>query len=225
MKKILAILLVLTLALAMAMTGCGSDGASDADQTDAEQRGQTEETAGTEDVDTGGMGELLSSAYVDMMKNKEYLMTKKATMNFEGQAMEMEATVAVKGDDMAITSSGEGFESTTIVKGDTIYMVDHAGKTVTSFTQPQGQPSATDMGTFDAEGITYVGTGSEDGLVFEEYQTDDYNIKYYFDGKDLVKIALFNGDEKSMEMEILEMSNNVPADMFEIPAGYQQITM
>jgi hypothetical protein len=81
-----------------------------------------------------------------------------------------------------------------------------------------------DTGTIDTEGINYLGTGKEDGLVFEEYATLNGSMKYYFDGKELVKISV-DSDEGTMVMEILEMSDDVPADMFEIPAGYQQIEM
>ena len=223
MKKILILLLILVLVPAMLITGCGgsesaSESASEADQAESRQNEQSEEASKAVD----GMGDLLSAAYVDMMADNEYLMSYKATMDFDGQSMEMEATVAAVGDDMAMISSGEGFESTMIIKGDKIHMVDHGSKTVTTWTQTQDPMDSMETGTFDAEGITYIGSGKEDGLIFEEYSTLDGSVKYYFHGKELVKIAVTT-EGQTMMMEIIELSNDVPASMFEIPAGYQKI--
>lgn len=221
MKKILILLLILVLVPAMLMTGCGgADSASDAGQEESGQNEQSEEAS--EAVE--GMGDLLSAAYVDMMEDNEYLMSYKATMDFEGQSMEMEATVAAAGDDVAMTTSGEGFESTMIIKGDKIHMVDHGSKTVTSWAQTQDPMDSMETGTFDAEGITYIGSGEEDGFIFEEYSTLDGSVKYYFNGKELAKIAVTT-EGQTMMMEIIELSDDVPASMFEIPTGYQQIEM
>ncbi|MEL7655165.1 MAG: hypothetical protein AAGU75_04565, partial [Bacillota bacterium] len=182
MKKVVSILMVLFLLMAM-MTGCGgSSGSAENDQTETEQNEQSENIA----ADTGEMGDLLSAAYVDMMKNKEYLMSYKATMEIEGQSMDVEATIAVSGDDYAMISSGEGFESSMIIKEDKVYMIDHTSKTVTSWAQTQGDEPE----TFAPDGLIYVGNGKENGLAYEEYNTPDTDntVKYYFDGKDLVKI-------------------------------------
>lgn len=226
MKRIGYILLILMLALAVALTGCGgSESASDADAQDSANTEQGEQ-ADAADAGNGmeGMGDLLSAAYVDLMKSDEYTMSYKATMDFEGQPTEITATVAVKGDDTAMTSSGQGFESTVIMKDDKVYMVDHASKTVTSWTQSQVDMGAMETGTVDTENITFIGSGKEDGLVYEEYSVADGTVKYYFDGKDLVRIStMIEGMETVMD--IVEMSDKVPADMFEIPAGYQKIEM
>ena len=223
MKKIGFILLVLILAMSL-MTGCGgTSDTSDSDQAESAQN-QTEEK--TEAADgTEEMGDLLSSAYVDMMKDDEYLMSYKAVMDFEGQQMEMEATIAVSGDDSAMISKGNGFESTVITKVDKVYMIDHASKTVTSWDQTQDfEMGDMDTNSIDTEGMTYLGNGKEGGLVYEEYSTVDGSVKYYFDGKDLVKIAT-TVEGQTVVMDIIEMSNDVPASMFEIPAGYQKIEM
>ena len=218
MKKVLSILMVLFLMTTM-MTGCGgSSGSAENDQTGTSQDNQTENV--TADTDTGGMGDLLSAAYVDMMKNNEYLMKYKASMDFEGQKMEVEATIAASGDNSAMQSRGEGFETSVIIKDSKVYMIDHTSKTVTSWTQTQADQTE----AFNADGMTYVSSGKEDGLVYEEYSTGEGNVKYYFDGPDLKKIAT-TVEGQTVVMEILEMSNNVPAGMFDIPAGYQMIEM
>lgn len=221
MKKILILLLVLVLISAMALTGCGgAESAPEGDQPDTVQEEQSEKTSGTAE----GMGDLLSAAYVDIMKDNEYLMSYKATMEYEGQTTVMEATIAAVGDDMAVISSGDGFESNMVIKDDKIYMIDHAGKTITSFAQTEEKVGQMDTGTFDAAGINYIGSGKEDGLVFEEYAIPDGSVKYYFDGKELVKMAMIT-DSGTMMMDNIELSDDVPASMFDIPAGYQQIEM
>ena len=227
MKKILTLLLALALilVLALTLTGCGGTETSDSEKPEVAQTEEDPEDANTTaDADAEGLGDLLSGTYVDMMKNNEYLMTYKATMDFDGQSTEVESTIAVMGDDMAMTSNMQGIESVIIIKNDTIYMVDHASKTVTSMAQPPGETSGMETGAIDMEGITYIGSGKEDGLVYEEYSTAETNVKYYFDGKELKKIATTIG-EQTIVMDILELSTDVPASMFDIPAGYQENKM
>lgn len=227
MKKILAILLILVLISVAALTGCGgSDSASGGDQPESAQSesGDAAEDSGAEPAGADGLGNLLSGAYVEMMKKNEYLMTYKATMNFEGQSMDVEATIAVKGEDSAMISKGEGFETVMIFKDKRVYMIDHASKTVTSWAEAGAYMGDMETGTFETDGMAYLGSGREEGFVYEEYSTEGGNVKYYFDGKDLVRIRTkIEGQE--MTMDIIEMSNKVPAGMFEIPAGYQLIEM
>lgn len=230
MKKFVKLLLIVFLASSMLLTGCGGAGAADEVQMQSEQSekaadGSGGETADTAKVNTEGMGDLLSSAYVDMMKGNEYLMKYKFTMDYGGQSMEVEATIAKKGEDMATISDMLGTETTTIIKDSKVYMVDHNSKTVTAMAQtPDESAVAAGSGSINMDGVTYLGTGNEDGLVYEEYSTSECKVKYYFDGKKLVKMAVdVNG--QTMVMEILEMSKDVPDSMFEIPAGYQVIEM
>ena len=219
MKKQLSFFLILLLVLAAMMTGCGEEAVT----TETEQPESDAVVEEEADANTDELGDLLSGAYVDMMKNDEYLMKYMATIDFEGQAMEVEATIAVSGDDSAMISKTNGMESTMIFKDDTTYMIDHASKTVTKWIQPEMEETGT-IEDIEAGDLTYVGSGEEDGLVYEEYSTGDGSVKYYFDGKDLVKMSTIVAGE-TMVMEILEMSNNVPSSMFEIPSGYQIIEM
>lgn len=228
MKKIFLLLAILALVFAMTMTGCGgSESTSEGDQPESAQSESgdaAEEDGQSEEAGTEGMGNLLSGAYVDMMKGKEYLMTYKATMEYDGQSMEVEATIAVRGEDSAMTSKGEGFETAMLFKDNKTYMIDHASKTVTSWSETGGYVDEMETGAFEADEMVYLGSGTEDGLVYEEYSTADGTVRYYFDGKDLVKIkTVIEGQE--MVMDIIELSNDVPGDMFEIPAGYQMIEM
>lgn len=215
MKKILFFLLILALIPAM-MTGCGKTQKAAEPAVDSAKITQNEEI----DKSTAGMGDLLSGAYVGMMKNDEYLMKYKATMQFEGQTMDVQSTIAVSGKNTAMISSSNGVESTMIFKDNVVYMVDHANKMVTEWAQTAQDTT----GTIDAADMTFVGSGTEEGLAYEEYATSGGSVKYYFKGKDLVKIST-KMEGQTVVMEILEMTDQVPASMFEIPAGYQVTKM
>ena len=225
MKKSVSILLILMLLAAMMFTGCGGSGGSEESPAASDSAG--EETAASDqesaEAATEELGDLLSSTYVDMMKGNEYFMKYKASLDLDGTKTEATVTMAVSGENTAMTTSGQGFESNMVMKDGKVYMIDHANKMVTSFAQTQTDVSA-ETDTIDTSGITYVGTGNEDGLVYEEYTTDGGTLRYYFDGKDLVKIKM-TAEGVETVMEILEMSKEVPADLFEIPADYQNVSM
>lgn len=227
MKRSVSILLVLLLAVAMLLSGCGGSGGS-AEESAASDNAQSDEAASADqekaEAATEGMGDLLSSTYVDMMKGDEYLMKYKATMEFDGQSTEMEATIAESGDKMSMISTGGGYTSKMVIKDGKTYMIDDASKTVTSMATPPDEGMAENSGEIDTSGITYLGTGNEDGLVYEEYTTDAGGLKYYFDGKDLVRIKMTT-EQGEMVMDIEELSNDVPASMFDIPSDYQIISM
>ncbi|MBR0599064.1 DUF4412 domain-containing protein [Sinanaerobacter chloroacetimidivorans] len=221
MKKILSCIFVAIFVLVM-VTGCGGGGEKAQPENGVSQQESDNQQAeeSSKNVDTDSLGDKLASTYIAMMKDEKYLMKYKASLDMEGQQVEMEATVAVKGDDTAIISKGAGMESTMIFKDDTMYMVDHGAKSVLVM----AQTDKVEDETINTEGITYVGSGKEGGLTYEEYSTEDGTLKYYFDGKKLVKITADIAG-LTTTMEILEMSNQVPDSLFEIPAGYEKIAM
>lgn len=169
------------------------------------------------------LGAKLSTAYADMMKNNKYFMKYKMTSEFEGKSLEVESTVAVSGDNAAVTSIAEGMKTTIISKGDTTYMINHSEKTVMEI--PPGSPmSGTGDSQIGTDEMTFVSSGVEAGLTYEQYSTTDGVIKYYFAGKNLAKIA-FEVEGDTMVMNIIEMSSNVSDKMFDVPAGYEKTTL
>ena len=110
------------------------------------------------------------------------------------------------------------------------YMIDHVSKTVIVMpqTMTEGDEALPEIPEssepVEVDDIEYIGSGEEDGLVYEEYRTaSGTQIFYYFDGSDLKKIKTIDESFESV-MEILELSDNVSEDAFEIPADYQQVT-
>ncbi len=184
------------------------------------QPAQTAPSSEKPPANSDNLGAKLSTAFADMMKNNKYLMKYKMTSEFEGKSMEIEATVAVSGDNMAVTSSAGEIKTTIISKGDKTYMVNHSQKMVMEMPQSNALKDAK-QNKIQTNGLTYVSSGIEDGLTYEKYSTTNGDMKYYFDGKKLVKISIQN-EGQTMVMNILEMSNNVPDSMFEIPTDYQK---
>lgn len=213
MKKYLLTLFIITLVAAMSV-GCGGTGSADKETKEPQSSSEQADAADAE------LGDLLSNTYVDIMKGDKYTMSYKAVTEVEGQSMEVETTVAVSGEDTAMTNKAEGFESTTIIKEGFVYMVDHTGKTVMKWAQSQED----ETGALSTDEMKYLGSGTEDGLVYEEYATADGSVKYYFDGKDLKKIASTT-EGVTVVMEDIKISKDVNSSLFEIPAGYQEITM
>ena len=77
----------------------------------------------------------------------------------------------------------------------------------------------------DTLGITYAGKGKAElngkEMDYEEYKTDKGTIRYYFDNKKLYAIIIKSGEIETT-LVIIELSNKVSADMFEIPTGYTE---
>lgn len=221
MKKLISLVLILLL-MSLFSIGCGksSQPAQTAPSSDTPSSSANTVSA-TPAATSDNLGAKLSDTYADMMKNNKYFMKYTMTTNYEGKSMEIEATVAMSGDNMAMTSNAEGMKTTIISKGEKTYMVNHSERIVMEMPQGSPQDNAKDN-EIQTDGLTYVSSGTEDGLTYEKYSTTDGLMKYYFNGKKLVKIAVEFAGQKSV-MNILEMNNNVSDSMFEIPAGYQKI--
>lgn len=225
MKRIISCVLAI-LIVAVLSTGCGNskEAANTSGAAGSAQSGTQSSAA------PANLGDRLSATYADMMKSGKYYMKYKTTMDVEGQKAEVEASMAVSGEDMALSTKGSGYEANIIVKNNKSYMVDHQNKTVMLLAENANQTSNSQENSQDinTDGITYLssGTGSFKGktLPYEEYSTSDGKIRYYFDGKKLYGIEVIS-QGATMQMEILEMSNNVSDSMFEIPASYTKLDL
>ena len=216
--------LVLMLLFAL-LVGCGAESEPESGDATEPQQGEEQEGAEQEGEELGAR---LSGQFVDLMSGDEYLMKYRTTMDFEGQAMEVEATVAVSGENTTMISKTNDMESTMIIKGDKSYVIDHGSKMVLQLAEaPDAGDSSFDesTGIVDVDpDITYLGDGTEGNLTYEEYASIDGTIRYYFDGDEFVKMVV-NSNGQTITMEILEISDSVPDGMFDIPGDYQLITM
>ena len=172
----------------------------------------------------------LSKSYIEIMESGNYYMAFRSTTTFEGEMMESETMMTVSGDRTAMQSKSADTETAMVMMDGNIYMIDHVSKTVIVMPQTtaEGDETLPEMPEssepVEVDDIEYIGSGEEDGLVYEEYRTEGgTQIFYYFDGSDLKKIKTIDESFESI-MEILELSDNVSEDAFEIPADYQQVT-
>ena len=172
----------------------------------------------------------LSKSYIEIMESGNYYMAFRSTTTFEGEMMESETMMTVSGDRTAMQSKSADTETAMVMMDDNIYMIDHVSKTVIVMPQAtaEGDETLPEMPEssepVEVDDIEYIGSGEEDGLVYEEYRTEGgTQIFYYFDGSDLKKIKTIDESFESI-MEILELSDNVSEDAFEIPSDYQQVT-
>lgn len=196
----------------------------------ADTTSSDKENASAESTEIGDRLGKLSKSYIEIMESGNYYMAFRSTTTFEGEMMESETMMTVSGDRTAMQSKSADTETAMVMMDDNIYMIDHVSKTVIVMPQTtaEGDETLTEMPEssepVEVDDIEYIGSGEEDGLVYEEYRTEGgTQIFYYFDGSDLKKIKTIDESFESI-MEILELSDNVSEDAFEIPADYQQVT-
>jgi len=190
------------------------------------------DTAATsaESTEVGDRLGKLSKSYIDIMESGTYYMAFRSTATIEGEVMESDTMMSVSGDRTAMHSKSAETDTAMVMMDGNIYMVDHVSKTVIVMPQTTTEGDETlpeipeTSEPVEVDDIEYVGSGEEDGLVYEEYRTaSGTQIFYYFDGSDLKKIKTIDEAFESV-MEILELSGNVSEDAFIIPADYQQVT-
>ena len=196
----------------------------------ADTTSSDKENASAESTEIGDRLGKLSKSYIEIMESGNYYMAFRSTTTFEGEMMESETMMTVSGDRTAMQSKSADTETAMVMMDGNIYMIDHVSKTVIVMPQTtaEGDETLPEMPEssepVEVDDIEYIGSGEEDGLVYEEYRTEGgTQIFYYFDGSDLKKIKTIDESFESI-MEILELSDNVSEDAFEIPADYQQMT-
>ena len=196
----------------------------------ADTTSSDKENASAESTEIGDRLGKLSKSYIEIMESDNYYMAFRSTTTFEGEMMESETMMTVSGDRTAMQSKSADTETAMVMMDGNIYMIDHVSKTVIVMPQTtaEGDETLPEMPEssepVEVDDIEYIGSGEEDGLVYEEYRTEGgTQIFYYFDGSNLKKIKTIDESFESI-MEILEWSDNVSEDAFEIPADYQQVT-
>lgn len=188
------------------------------------------EAASVQSTEIGDRLGKLSKGYIDIMESGTYYMSFRSTTTLDGEVMESETAMSISGEKTSIHSTSAEMDTTILMMEGNTYMIDHISKTVmvlpVSVTEDEAAvpeiPESSEP--VEVDGIEYIGSGKEDGLVYEEYRTESgTQIFYYFDGSDLKKIKTIDEGFESV-MEILELSDNIPDDAFEIPTDYQQLS-
>lgn len=174
---------------------------------------------------TGFLGTKTGKFYSRFADGRMYM---EYEMEMEGQVMSMIS--ATNGDKTySETRMGGAAVSASVMDGETMYVIDHAGKMVIKMgLQADAQTIAgavleesdVDMGDLK------TGTREIDGKTYdtEEWIVDGAASIMCFDGDDLAyMIGAFEGEE--MVMKIVEVSDKVDESLFEIPTDYALMEM
>lgn len=234
MKK-LSILLALMMSLLLALSGCGGDKAGSNGESNQDQEGLSDtkiEDADTDQAETDADLDLLegrlAKSFIDIMSSENFTMKYKSHMDMGGgNDVEMSIEIAVKPDAQAFISQIAGQESHTIIKDQKIHIIDHANKTVLVMKDVSSEAEDVDTlspADLNVKSPAYVGDGKEDfyGVMrdYEEYKIEKESLRYYFDGDQLVGMAI-DVDGQSIKWVIENISSGVDEKLFEIPQGYQ----
>lgn len=229
--KRLTLITSLLMAALLAFSGCGT---KDTDQS------QTDGTPPVSDSTDEAKNDdtRLSKSFADVMNSKNYTIEYKSMVDMgDGKEVEMETTMAVKGDQQAFITEIEDQKSQTVIKDKKIYIIDHANKTVVVMNEVSSDTAEMDTlspADVNLSNLIYTESGREDFFGnmrdYEEYKTGENRIRYYFDDddkdddRDLQGIA-FMTSEGTTKWIIDDFSDKVDDKMFEIPADYEKFDM
>jgi hypothetical protein len=201
MKKLLIITLALSMLLSFAACGKGSNKVSAA---------------------MGANGGGKAEPFLTIFSSGTYHMKARTA----GSGVETTMETYVQGELMATVMEAGGESSRMILRDNTAYIINDAEKTVMSIpsagSNRPGEP-------VQASGMILTGSGTAEfngkNLFYEEYADEDGNkAQYFLDGDNLAGIRNIIG-EGIFDVIILALDQNIPANVFDIPSGYQQLGM
>lgn len=217
-KKKVLVFIITALILLIVLTGSGIAGDFLKEKIPAGEKAETaeleqpKENEQSEVVELGDMKDRLAYDFISTLKGDAYLIRYKTTTVYQGTSYEVETTYAVSGDSTALAST----DRATIVKGNKVYMLNHTDKTIISWNVGQSD----NLKRIETEGLAYVGSSKEGGLLCEEYAAAQTEIKISFSGNDLKKVAT-RINRQAIVMDIIEVSKEVPDDLFVVPNDYR----
>jgi hypothetical protein len=170
-----------------------------------------------------------AGAFFNVFDGKNYHMKTKTII--PGSGMEVIGETFIKGDMMATVSEAMGMTTRSVMRNGMMYVIYDAMKTVMVMPIPvsSGNPSEEPIRT---AGLIFTGSGTArfDGrnLPYDEYSLslDEGNAKsqWFLDGNSLAGIRTIvsvGRETETIDMVILELNQNVPNNVFEIPDEYQ----
>lgn len=219
-KKVLVF--VIALLVLVLLAGSGIAGDIWKDKLPKEKKAEpvheepSEENEKTEASVPEDMKNRLAADFISTLTAEEYLIRYKTTTVYQGQSYEVETTYAVSGHSIALAST----DRATVVKDNRVYMLNHADKSMISWNVTESDY----LERIETEGLVYQGSSNTGGLVCEEYKTAETQLKIYFEGKELKKVATSINDQDVM-MDIIEVSKKVPESLFAVPQDYRNTNL
>lgn len=216
MKKFIYILILILITI-FSVAGCNKGG--DSTEKPAAEDIDTEDTV--PEIDTS---KLVSNPYVELFKSGNYLLKFKGVVDLDPEDIFSNVTFAMQGENGLWIIEAEDSKSHIITKGDTAFMIDQESKSYIT-----GTISNMETSLINGESLVYSSEGEEiiNGMrmIYEEYTYDIGTLKFFFNKEDKKKLyAILNTNPvETVMMEIIELSENVTPDMFELPEGYSGI--
>lgn len=190
---------------------------------------------GEENSDGGNSGDVVGSGasansepsgnLVDWMKAGTFYVEYTATMDMDGDSMQMEGTLAYEDEKAAITANmeimGQQAKTRALMKDKIVYMFNDTNKSYMEI--PVDDSAAGNSGIQDYGSMKKIGTGEGEvngkTLPYEEYSTEGGTVRFYLDGG---KVAAMETTVQGIStlMVITKASNKVPEGCFDFPEGY-----
>lgn len=171
------------------------------------------------------------SKYIDIISGDYYMKYKTRTDGHDGEPEEITTEYAISKEKIVLNYE-EALTTTLITKEGTYYIV-HQNKSIIkypideesqkgfvgfnrAYTQEFFEKNFLRTGTEDIDGVAYY---------YEEYSdnsSEGAKIRYFFDNNDNIKyIKNINSTNEELS-EILELSDRVNPELFELPKGYTE---
>lgn len=183
------------------------ESAGSADDEDAAGAAKSADVTLTADLENR-----LATDFIKTLKSGNYVIRYKTTTVYEGKPYEVETTYAVSGGNIALIAG----DRATVVRNGKVYMMNHTDRTIICWDVNHEKSSPERI---DTNGMAYMESRQEGGLVCEEYSTESSRLKLYFKGKELVKMAA-RVSKEDMIMAVTAVEEAAPDHLFEVPAGY-----
>lgn len=171
------------------------------------------------------------SKYIDIISGDYYMKYKTTTVGHEGEPEEITAEYAISKDKIVLNY--EEYASTNLLTKEGAYYILHSDKKILkypideesqkgfmgfnrAYTQEFFEKNFLRTGTEDIDGVAYY---------YEEYSdnsAEGSKIRYFFDKNDEIKyIKNINSTSEELS-EILELSDRINPELFELPKGYTE---
>lgn len=216
-KKYLLVLLALILTLSMAACG-GSDSDKEKDKDTSAESGSSNETA------------QVAETLIDWMKSETFSFDYILIAEFGGEKMEGDGSMVMKKGNyentMSYKSKGVEVKTRVIVKDGKAYIIDDANKMLVKMSTLD--PATTSGMPTEYSDMKKTDSGKEDvngkNLPYDEYTIEGISVKYYTDGGQIYAIKT-GMEDGSATMIIKNASKTIPDGAFNIPDGYQEMSV
>ncbi len=209
MKKVYSTISLL-LALTLLLVGC-SAGASVSKQGEL----------------PNGISEgLLSQQCIEIMKSDHYTVKMLVKMDFKGEEMDVETTMAVAENQYAAVLKSKEGSITTIMKDNKGYVMMDDEKEYTVVPMPIKVEDIQKANVMNRKDLQYLGNGEAKFLgkkrYYEEYRAQVDRVRYYFKKEEFIGMEVIS-KEKPVKVEVKSLTEEVDMKIFEIPRGYKEV--